>query len=105
VRKILAIGNQDFTLAFRAMGCTAHVVQSGEQGRDMLLTSLTQEYGIIFIAESIARLCMDDISQLSDTTSMPIVTILPDTFQEEKGAAETRIRQMVKRAVGIDLPD
>ena len=101
----MVIGGRDFTLAFRAAGCQAQIVESGQQGRKALLNSLDKGYGIIFVAESIADLCVQDIANLNNSSSVPIVTILPDTFREEKGAAETRIRQIVKRAVGIDLPD
>ena len=101
--KILIIGNEDLSIPFRAVGCEAKYVENPEEGKKILFESAKQEYGIIFIAEFIAKECMDLISQISETRALPIVTIIPDTL--EKGVAEQRIRQMVKRAVGIELPE
>jgi len=103
--KILIIGNEDLSIPFRAVGCEAKYVESPEEGKKILFESVKQEYGIIFIAESIAKDCMDLISQISETRALPIVTIIPDTLGKEKGIAEQRIQKIVKRAVGIELPE
>ena len=103
--KILIIGNEDLSIPFRAVGCEAKYVKNPEEGKKILLESARQEYGVIFIAEFIAKECMNLISQISETRALPIVTIIPDTLEKEKGAAEQRIRQVVKRAVGIELPE
>lgn len=102
---ILIIGDRDLSLPFRAAGCQARYVEDPEQGRQVLLDSVNEDYGIIFIAESIATECMDVISQISETRTFPIVTIVPDITRIEEAAAEERIKQMVKRAVGIELPE
>ncbi|RLE15493.1 hypothetical protein DRJ04_00195 [Candidatus Aerophobetes bacterium] len=104
--KILVIGDKDISLPFRASGCEAKHVEKPEEGRKMLLEAIEKdEYGIIFIVESMARGCMDIISQISETKALPIVTIIPEIVKVERGAAEERLQQMVKRAVGIELPE
>lgn len=103
--KILIIGDKDLSLPFRATGCEARQVKGPEEGRRVLLDSADNEYGIIFIAESIAQGCMDIISQISETKTLPIVTIVPEVLEVEKAAAEERIRQIVKRAVGMEIPE
>lgn len=102
--KILIIGDRDLSLPFRATGCEAKYAKDPQEGRKILLDSKDGEYGIIFIAESIAKECMDIISQISETRTLPVVTIVPEVLEVEKAAAEERIRQMVKKAVGIELP-
>ena len=105
--RILVIGDDDVSFPFRASGCEAKQAKNPEEGRKALIEAIEgkEEYGIIFIAESIARDCMDVISQISEAKSLPIVTIIPEILKVERGAAEERIRQMVKRAVGIELPE
>ena len=103
--RILIIGDEDLSLPFRANGCEAKYVKNPQEAKKVLLESATDQYGIIFIAESIAKGCMDIISQTSEMKTLPIITIIPDLLREEKGAAEARIKQMVKRAVGIELPE
>jgi len=106
VLKILIIGDRDASFPFRASGCEARHVEDSKEGRKALFEAAEKgEYGIIFVAESIAKDCMDLISQLSETKSLPVITIIPDSLEVKKGAAEERIRQMVKRAVGIELPE
>ncbi|MBE0477805.1 hypothetical protein IBX65_01630 [Candidatus Aerophobetes bacterium] len=103
--KILIIGDEDLSLPFRATGCEARYVENSREGRKVLLDSTNGEYGIIFIAESIAVECMDIISKITESKPLPIITILPDVLKEEKAAAEERIREIVKRAMGIELPE
>jgi len=103
--KILVIGDEDLSLPFRAAGCEAKIARDGKEGRKILLESIEEGYGIIFIAESIATGCMDVISQVSETKNLPLISIIPDVIRGEVGAAEERMRQLVKRAVGIELPE
>jgi len=103
--KVLIISDEDVSLPFRANGCEARVVRDFKDARDILLNSVDKGYGIVLIAESIARGCMDIIAQISETKSLPVITIIPDLTGKGAGAAEERIRQLIKRAVGIELPE
>lgn len=103
--KVLVIGNKDISLPFQANGCEARVAENSNEARNILLESIEKEYGIIFIADSIARECMDIITQISETRALPIITIIPELTGEGVGAAEQRIRQLIKKAVGIELPE
>jgi len=103
--KILVIGDEDLSLPFRAAGCEAKHVKDPKEGRKALLDSVDNDYGIIFIAESIARECLDVISNISEIKTFPIITIIPDMLRLEIAAADERIKQLVRRAVGIELPD
>ena len=102
--KVLVISDEDVSLPFRANGCEARIAESLDEARDILIKSVEGEYGIIFIADSIARKCMDIITQVSEERALPIITIIPDLTGKGAGAAEDRLRQLIKRAVGIELP-
>jgi vacuolar-type H+-ATPase subunit F/Vma7 len=105
VLKVLIIGDRDVSLPFRTMGIEANFAPSREEGRKILLEAIKKDYGIIFLVESIAQECLDIIAEISETRSLPVITIIPDLTREVPRAAEERLRQLIRRAVGIELPE
>lgn len=103
--KVLIIGDRDISLPFRAAGIEANFAENVQEGRKILLEAIEKDYGIIFLVESIAQGSLDIIDRISETRSLPIITIIPDFGREMPRAAEERLRQLIRRAVGIELPE
>ncbi len=103
--KILVIGDEGVTLPFRAVGIEAVFADNFKVARQALFEAAKREYGIIFIAESVAQGCLDLIREISESKALPIITIIPDLLLKEKGAAEQRLQELIRKAVGMELPE
>lgn len=101
--KVLVIGDEDVSLPFRAMGIQAAFASRPEQGRNILREAVEKDYGIIFIGESVARGCMDIVREVSENRTLPVITIIPDFTPGVEEAAERRLRELIRRAVGLEL--
>lgn len=103
--RVLIISDKDVSLPFRAMGIETSLVQNAEEGKKALLEAVNKGYGIIFLVESIARDLLNIIDQITENRNLPVITIIPGFGREVSKAAEERLRQLIKKAVGIELPE
>jgi V/A-type H+-transporting ATPase subunit F len=103
--KMAVLGDKETSLLFSSMGLDVLICPRPQEGRSMLQEAFRKDYGIIFVAESIARECMDIIEGLSEKKTFPIVTIIPDFTGRFPQVAEARLRSLTRRAIGMELPD
>jgi len=103
--KMAVLGDKETSLLFLSMGLDVLICPRPQEGRNMLQEAFREDYGIIFVAESIARECMDIIEGLSEKKAFPVVTIIPDFTRRFPRVTEARLRSLTRRAIGMELPE
>ncbi len=103
--KMIIIADRQTSLAFLGIGIDVLISKEVEEIKRALRKLFKEEkYGIIFIAQSLAAKCLDLIEELSEKRSSPLVTIIPDSKGEASGIAEQRLGNLIRKAVGMELP-
>ncbi len=100
---IAVIGDRDSVLGFKALGAVVFPVSSS-QAREALaiIERLCQEeYAVIFITELIAQGIEEELKRFRYRT-LPSIVLIPSS-QGSIGLGKEKVRDMVKRAVGIDI--
>lgn len=100
--KIVAVGERDLIVGFKAVGVElAPVKSSSEVG--MVLKKLSQDasIGLILITETIAEGCLDVISNFRDESPIVILTI-PSHFPT-KHISMLEMKRDIEKAVGVDM--
>jgi len=96
------IGEEDLIRGFGLLGLELFPVASGEEARNLLFNLKDdQEYGVIFITESIAQGFTGEIEEWG-SRPLPCITYIPGVAGSE-GYAAARIRRIVEKAVGVDI--
>lgn len=100
--KIAAIGEEDIILGFKALGIEIYPATSPAEVPEILRRLIeTDEYGIIFVTESIA----DQVEQVMAEIGirpLPSLVYIPGS-QGSQGFAMQRIRKIIEKAVGADI--
>lgn|SRR5690554_6732464 len=100
--KMAVIGEEDLIRGFGLLGIELFPVASGEEARNLLFNLKDdQEYGVIFITESIAQGFTGEIEEWG-SRPLPCITYIPGVAGSE-GYAAARIRRIVEKAVGVDI--
>ncbi len=95
--KIAVIGPESGIIPFRAIG--ADTYPAGEKPDEIVREVLGRDYGIVFITEdTIKRLEDRKIIMETEINVVPIPGVGGET-----GFGRERIRELIKRAVGVDL--
>ncbi len=101
--KIAVIGDRDTVTGFQMAGvrmCT--VSRSQEVTRSTLIDYFRNpDVGLIIITESLAKEVEDTILEISEAP-IPVILLVPDRTGTT-GAYEKLLRELVRRAVGIDI--
>jgi len=103
--KIALIADKQTSLPFLGVGIDAVICEESKRVRRIFQELFEQDYGIIFIAESLASKCLDIIEELSDKKPSLVITIVPDISKGVSGVAEQRLRNLIRKAVGMELPE
>jgi len=99
---ICVIGDKDMTLGFRLAGVTAvHTVDKVQDTKGILENVLQKEYDLIIISENHASYVSSEIKKLRSKPH-PVVIEVPDKTGTT-GHAKENIKDMIRRAVGIDI--
>ncbi len=101
--KIAVIGDRDTVIGFRMAGVTESTVpQSPAETRQALRSYFSDPMmGLILITEPLAKKIEDTILELSEAP-VPVVLLIPDR-RGPTGAYETVLKELVRRAVGIEI--
>jgi len=103
--KIACIGDKETSLPFRGVGIDVVVCKKIEEAKEALQKLFQEDYGIVFITESLSAGCLDIIEELRKKRPLPVVTIIPDFLRKSPGMAKQRLRNWIKQAVGMELPE
>ncbi len=101
--KIAVIGDRDTVTGFRMVGVRESSVPKGpDEIRKSLLDYFRDpEMGLIIITEPLATEVEETIIELSEAP-VPVILLVPDR-QGSTGAYETVLRELIRRAVGIEI--
>ena len=103
--KIALVADKHTSLPFLGVGINTVICEESKEVRRIFQKLFEQDYGIIFIAESLASKCLDIIEELSDKKPSLVITIVPDISEGVSGVAEQRLRNLIRKAVGMELPE
>ncbi|MEM2142629.1 MAG: V-type ATP synthase subunit F [Candidatus Thorarchaeota archaeon] len=101
--RIAVIGDRETVIGFRMAGVAeTSVPTSSEDARRRLLNySRDPSIGLIMITESMAQGLEDTILELSKAP-LPVILVIPQSMGP-KSAHEKVLRELVRRAVGVDI--
>ena len=104
--KMVIIADRQTSLPFRGIGIDVIISEESEEVRRILQELFDEEkYGIIFLAQSLAMECLDLVEELSEKKTFPLITFVPDFTGEFSIVTEQRLKNLIRKAVGIELPD
>ena len=103
--KMIIIADRQTSLPFLGIGIDIVINEEiGGVRRTLHKLFGEEKYGIIFVTQSLAAKCLDLIEKLSEKKSSPLITIIPDSRGEASGIAEQRLGNLIRKAVGMELP-
>jgi V/A-type H+-transporting ATPase subunit F len=101
--KIAVIGDRDTTTGFRLVGVSECATpKTPEETRELLLDFFRDpNMGLIIITETLASQVEETIVELSQSP-VPVILLVPDR-DGTTGAYETVLKELIRRAVGIEI--
>lgn len=100
--KIVAIGERDSILPFKVIGVEIFPVRDIQNARETLTDLITQaEIGIILLQTDFAEKLTDVLESVKEKT-LPSILLIPGS-RGRTDFAFKRTRELVKRAVGVDI--
>ncbi len=101
--KIAVIGDRDTVTGFRLVGVNECAVpKAPAETRDLLYQYFRDPtMGLIIITEPLAAEVEDTIVELSQSP-IPVILLVPDR-NGTTGAYETVLKELIRRAVGIEI--
>jgi len=101
--KIAVIGDRDTVTGFRMVGVReSSIPKTADETRKSLLDYFRDpEMGLIIITEPLAEGIEEIILELSEAP-VPVILLVPDR-QGTTGAYETVLKELIRRAVGIEI--
>ncbi|MBN1298301.1 MAG: V-type ATP synthase subunit F [Actinobacteria bacterium] len=99
--KIAAIGEKDIMLIFKSVGADVFPVHNTEQAESVLKKVAKENYGIVFITETIAAKLDYLIREFSEMLQ-PSVVVIPGLGKRNNYAVEV-LRNAIIKASGTDV--
>jgi V/A-type H+-transporting ATPase subunit F len=101
--KIAVIGDRDTVTGFRLVGVSECAISTTPEETRGLLYQFFRDptMGLIMITEPLAAEVEDTIVELSQSP-VPVILLVPDR-DGTTGAYETVLKELIRRAVGIEI--
>jgi len=99
--KIAVVGEKQVVTAFQLIGFEAFPVVSGDKARQKVRDLANDNYGIIYLTETMAEKIPETI-EYYDTQVTPAIILIP-TNNGTLGIAKERINKNVEKAVGENI--
>lgn len=99
--KIGVVGEKDVVLPFQLLGFDAYPINDGKEAREKIDELAKDEYGIIYLTESIAKTIPETIAHY-DTQVVPAIILIP-SHQGSEGIGMQRVQDNVEKAVGQNI--
>ncbi len=99
--KIAVIGDKDSILGFKTIGVETFPVTSSEAALNSLKKLVSDNYGVIFITEELARDLEDVLSELNKRY-LPAIVLIPNS-KGTLGIGIKQIKRNVEKAIGADI--
>lgn len=101
MQRVAIIGDRDTVQAFRGLGMKVVVTEDATVALQQLEVLAADQYGIIYVTEPLAAAEPLLLERYSEAL-LPAVIAIP-SCRTEAAEGSRRLRELVKRAVGIDL--
>lgn len=101
MNKIGIIGDPDSVLGFKAVGLETFPCVNDEEASQALRQALKQDFGILYITESIYKNLLNEINETA-TGILPAIVAIPGSTGNE-GVGLSNIKRAVEKAVGADI--
>lgn len=100
--KIVAIGERDLIIGFKAVGVELEPVKTPSEV-EAVLAKLSQDpsTGLILISETIAEGCLDVISDFRNKS--PVVVLIIPSHLPTKHISMLELKREIEKAVGVDM--
>jgi len=101
MHKIGVVGDKDSILAFKALGVDVYPVVSKEEARRTIDTLASENYGIIFVTEQLAKDIPETIKRYNSEV-IPAIILIPSN----KGSLNiglANIDKNVEKAIGSNI--
>ena len=100
--RYFVIGDEDTVLGFQLAGVEGEAVENPDEAERAFDKALeNHDYGIVIITERIAELIREHVDRFIFTEAFPLILEIPDRVGKIEGRLD--LRQMVNRAIGINL--
>ncbi len=99
--KIAVIGDKDSILGFKTIGVDTFSVTNSEDALKALKQLVSDNYGVIFITEELARELEDIVTDLQKRF-LPAVVLIPNS-KGALGIGIEQIKKNVEKAIGADI--
>ncbi|MBN1685579.1 MAG: V-type ATP synthase subunit F [Spirochaetales bacterium] len=100
--RYFVIGDEDTVLGFQLAGVEGKVAGNPEEAERVFDEVLdNHDFGIVLITERVAELIRDRVDRFIFTQAFPLILEIPDRNGRLEGKPD--LRQMVNRAIGINL--
>ncbi len=99
--KIAVVGDKESIFGFSAIGMDVYPAYEEEDVKEIILKLKKENYAIIYITENVSIKAQKYLTKLKTNKIPAIVTIPSNTGNMNYG--ETRIKEMVQKAVGIEI--
>jgi V/A-type H+-transporting ATPase subunit F len=99
--KAAVVGDADMVLLFRSAGFDGWAMDGSAEDEKQFTRLLKEDYTLIFIAEPLAEKWVSLLDRVRSQT-FPMVVLIPGP-KGSLGHAMKRVRETVKRAVGVDI--
>lgn len=101
MNKIGIIGDADSVIGFKAFGLDAFSCRTGEEASKILHNIIKDDYGIIFITETLYKEIEEEIDKYEDLM-IPAIVSIPGR-DGSHGTGLSNIKKAVEKAVGVDI--
>jgi len=99
--KAAVVGDADTVLLFRSAGFDGWVMDNTAEDEKRFARLLKEDYALIFIVETLAEKWASLLDKVR-SQAFPMVVLIPGPGGSQ-GKAVERMRETVKRAVGVDI--
>ncbi len=100
--RYFVIGDEDTVLGFQLAGVEGMAAGSPDEAEKAFDTALSNhDFAIVIITERVAELIRERVDRFVFTEAFPLILEIPDRIGKVEGKPD--LRQMVNRAIGINL--
>src|SRR5699024_10089967 len=99
--KIGVIGDKDSILAFKAIGIDDFTAIDEKDAKKLIDKLASEDYGVIFITEAMAKLCQEKIDKYRESMT-PAIILIPSN-KGSMGIGLADINRSVEKAVGANI--
>lgn len=99
MKKIVAIGGEDFALGFSMVGCEGYIEEDPKKVLQIIKDLINKgDTGLIFLEESIAEPISKELREIKLKTSVPIIYNVPGPNSVKK---VEDYRKLVRQILGV----